>query len=331
MARPKTNKVINAKQKLIARLQDGLHRSGDRFFSNRAIADQFGVSYQTADRIVRELVKEGHLTRRRASGTYVAGRRSGYVGVQLIFDSRAQREGSFGARLLKLLRLRLRREGVDLSVAFCREDQSVKITSGRYPVLWESPATLANISHSGASALLLNHRAPPGLASLRVDSVAVDDYLGGACAAQLLKKRAPGRLPAMVIAGPRGDVRSDQRVSGFLAIATARVIHADSWYVEGAAAAARVVLEAKPAGVFACNDRLAQAVIIEASHRGISPPPLVGFDDAPIAEELHLTTIAIPWRELIDAASAVISRRLGQHAGTASHTLLAPRPIVRLT
>ena len=331
MARPRSERVEIAKQKLIARLQDGLHRSGDRFLSNRAIAGQFAVSYQTADRLVRELVDEGYLTRRAASGTYVAGRSAKRSGVQLIFDMRAQREGSFGARLMKLLHTRLRREGVDVRVNWSDAHVPIKIGPGRYPILWEAPATLTEIAGQGGSALLLNHRAPPGLAALRVDSVAVDDYLGGVCAAQLLMQRVNRKKSIMLIAGPRGDVRSELRMNGFLSVMRADVIHAASWYVEGATLAARAVMDASPAGVFTCNDRIAQAVIEEAHLRHISPPPLVGFDDAPIAETLHLTTIAIPWRELVDAVTSIVTRRMSAQLSTASHTLLAPRPIVRLT
>jgi DNA-binding Lrp family transcriptional regulator len=331
MARPRSHHVDTAKQKLIARLQDGLHRSGDRFLSNRAIAEQFDISYQTADRLVRELVDEGYLTRRAASGTYVAGRSSKRTGVQLIFDTRAQRESSFGSRLFRLLQTRLRREDIDVRVTWSNASEPIKVGPGRYPILWEAPATLAEIVEQGGSALLLNHRAPPGLAALRVDSVAVDDYLGGVCAAQLLMQRIHGKKPVMLIAGPRGDVRSEQRMGGFLSVLPASVVHAGSWYVEGAAHAARVTLDSSPAGVFTCNDRLAQAIIQEAKHRHTTPPPLVGFDDAPIAETMHLTTIAIPWRELVDAAMSIIARRMSAQLSTASHTLLAPRPIVRLT
>src|SRR5687768_2614513 len=93
MARPRSPHVELVKRKLIARLNDGLHRSGDRFFSIRAIASHYGISYQTADRLLRELVAAGHLERRHGSGTYLRGGRQSPVGVQLIFDRRARRPG----------------------------------------------------------------------------------------------------------------------------------------------------------------------------------------------------------------------------------------------
>src|SRR5690606_31690307 len=100
MARPRSEKVKQVKARLVARIHDGLHRPGDRFMSNRAIAEQFQISYQTADRLVRELCDEGLLVRRAQSGTYLPGERATRVGAQLVFHRRARRMGSFGARLL---------------------------------------------------------------------------------------------------------------------------------------------------------------------------------------------------------------------------------------
>jgi DNA-binding transcriptional regulator YhcF (GntR family) len=328
MARPRSQLVQTVKEKLIARLDGGLYRSGDRFMSNRAIAQQFEISYQTADRIVRELVEEGRLSRRAASGTYVAGKPSQRTGVQFIFNRRAQRKDSFGARLLNLLQQRLTREEIDCRTVFCDAHEVVKPSADRFAILWEAIGTMTSMSQIGQAALLLNHRPPPGLAALRIDSVQVDDFFGGACAGQLLMKRVTDRAKLIILAGPKGDARSDLRVAGFLSVCKARVVHAPSWYYESALPTAQVVLGHRPSAIFACNDRLAQAVL-ETGKQNV--PPIVGFDDAPIAEALHLTTIAIPWREVVDTATQIVIQRITQRGGTASHTLLMPRPIVRLT
>mgnify|MGYP003552026228 CR=1 FL=1 len=39
-------------------------------------------------------------------------------------------------------------------------------------------------------------------------------------------------------------------------------------------------------------------------------PPIVGFDDAPIAEQLNLTTIGLPWDEMLDGVIRTAKRRL---------------------
>jgi DNA-binding LacI/PurR family transcriptional regulator len=58
-------------------------------------------------------------------------------------------------------------------------------------------------------------------------------------------------------------------------------------------------------------------------------PRLVGFDDAPVAEELNLTTIAIPWDEVIGGAVEIIKRRLNGDTSAARQLIVTPRPVVR--
>lgn len=52
MARPRSEQTLLVKAKLIARLKDGFHPPGKRFFSNRALSMHFGISYQTAHRLI---------------------------------------------------------------------------------------------------------------------------------------------------------------------------------------------------------------------------------------------------------------------------------------
>jgi DNA-binding LacI/PurR family transcriptional regulator len=79
-------------------------------------------------------------------------------------------------------------------------------------------------------------------------------------------------------------------------------------------------------GVFCCNDRLAQAVLAFAADIGLLRPRVVGFDNAPVAERLNLTTIAIPWGEMV---AEIAGRRLAGDASTTRQVIVTPRPIVR--
>ncbi len=316
---------------LVARLNDGLHRPGDRFLSNRAVADQYGVSYQTADRLVRELVAAGLLERRPASGSYVPGRRMVLSGVQLIVHRRARRPQSFGARLLAELTTRLDRERLDWTIIWSGGRQ-VRVADDRYPVVWEDPASLRRLILARRPALLLNNRPPAGLDSLFIDSVSVDDFSGGACAAQLLVGARSSPLKLSVLSGPGDDPRSLARVAGFTSIANARVVPSPDWFFEGGSlVAARVIADGRD-GIFCCNDRLAEAIIRHCRATDQPTPPLVGFDDAPIAQSLGLTTIAIPWAEMVSAAMSVIARRLAGDTTTAAIAhIVATRPVVRRT
>jgi hypothetical protein len=332
MARPRTRHVNLVKQKLIARLGDGLHRPGDRFLSSRAIERQFQVSYQTADRLLRELQAEGRIQRRRASGSYVPGVSPRCIGVQLIFDRRARRAGSFGTRLLATLLHRLRRDKINLRQSWVESGQPTRVSADRYPILWESPATAILLASQRRRGLILHDRPPAGLGALLLDSISVDDFLGGACAAEIMAPRLPPKSRAAVFAGPREDYRSRQRVLGFQSIfPNSEVYNAKTWFLQDALPLAQTILRRKPAGIFGCNDRLAQAILHTQPQVDAPPPVLIGFDDAPIADALHLSTIAIPWEELAAAAVSIVARRLAGDSGSNSHLILLPKPIIRLT
>jgi len=57
----------------------------------------------------------------------------------------------------------------------------------------------------------------------------------------------------------------------------------------------------------------------------------VGFDNAPVAERLRLTTIGIPWATMVTQAVSVIAERLQGSTGSARLICLAHEPVMRLT
>jgi DNA-binding LacI/PurR family transcriptional regulator len=210
-------------------------------------------------------------------------------------------------------------------------DHESKPRRGYFPVIWEAPSVVEACLRARRPALLLNDRPQPGLSATYLDSVSIDDFSGGAGAAQLLMRSTGEEMRRLaVLAGPEADARSVARVGGFLSvIQSAEVIHAGSWYFEDGYRAAARVVEAGPAGVFCANDRLADAVRSWCADQGRQAPPLVGFDDAPVAEKIGLTTMAIPWDEFIAGAAELIKRRVGGDAGGARQLILTPRPVVR--
>lgn len=326
MARPRSDLTLLIKAKLIARLRDGFHAPGQRFFSNRALSSHFGVSYQTAHRLIQELVSEGWLERRAAAGTYVAGPAMTLNGAELLFHERAGREGSFGARLLAELKQGLELAGVDTRVTLSGDDGPDLVDSSRLPVLWDCPHAMVALASQRRFLVVLNDRPPPGLAAGFVDSVATDDFSGGVAAAELLET-VVNRRKLAVFAGPKQDRRSQQRVAGFLSHApNAVVVWAESWFAEEAARVAPRLAGNRFEGVFCCNDRLAEALLAAGTTAAV-----VGFDDAPVAEHLDLTTIAVPWAEIVAAAVDLVRGRLAGRTGAAAQLIFAPRPVMRGT
>ena len=325
MGRPRSEKTEGVRRSLLELLRDGYHLPGQRFYSGRSLARRYGVSYQTADRLIRELCCAGLIERRTGSGTYVAGVPERPRLAALIFNPRAERAGSFGERLLLDLTSRL--DALGLPWERGRDDRM----PGRnvLPVIWECPAILSRLVASRRPAILLNDRPPAGIAATWIDSVATDDFSGGVVAAELVRRHRVHRRPA-VFSGPSRDTRSRQRVSGFHSVfPRAHVVCAGTWDNRHASRKVPLLLRAKPDAIFCCNDRLAQAVQEKCLGSGTSPPVLVGFDDAPVSTRLHLTTVALPWHEIVEGAASLIRRRL---AGDRTHTvqlLYAPRPVMR--
>ena len=331
MARPPSEHVQVVKQKLIARLNDGLHRPGSRFMSNRAIAEQYQISYQTAHRLVTQLVDEGLLERRPRAGTYVAGEQHGFKRVHLLFNKRARRADSFGFRLMNCLKTALSDAGFQVQVSLLGNDETIKLSEKYYPIIWELPAMVQASIQWGGHALLLNERVEHGLSSLRIDSISVDDLLGGVMAAEMIASRLPQGCKCVIHADPRDDARSQARVQGFRKRLSARVVHAPTWYLDDASASVNRCMKLKPDAIFACNDRLAQAVLEYCKDKAVSLPMLIGFDDAPIAETLHLSSIAIPWKAFAESTLRLVKQRLDGDHSSGTDVILRPHPVMRLT
>ncbi|BCM88504.1 hypothetical protein IAD21_00337 [Abditibacteriota bacterium] len=328
MPRPRSQKVELVTQKLRTRLQAGVHRPGERFLSTRELESTFGISYQTAHRVLGELCGEGLLERRAGSGTFIPGGIVDLQGVQLIMNPRANIPKSFGARLLEDLTQRLDNDRISWKLSWT--DGTERVSRTRLPILWEAREALRECGASNRCALLLNDRPRPGLESALIDSVSIDDFSGGASAAGLLKNVAPRQSRFVVVTGPEEDSRSQDRRDGFLSVCEdARVVVAGSWFLEDGTKVAPTVVREGVDGIFCCNDRLAEAVWRWCETHECPLPPLIGFDNAPIAESLDLTTIAIPWDDMITGALDVVKKRLSGGGGAARQLILTPLPIIR--
>lgn len=327
MARPVSERVAALKRDLMGRIERGYLRPGDRFYSNRQLARQFGVSYQTADRLIRELRDAGALYRERGSGTYVSGRSQLPEAAELIFEERAWTPGSFGAYLLEQVEGRLGAAGLPYRVR--RGGEGVRLQCRTYPVIWECEAAVERLIRMGGFGMLLNRRSPPGSSASFLDTVEIDDYSGGVLAGEAMRRQWRVERPG-VFAGPRGDPRSRRRLEGFREVyPDADVVHSRSWHYEEALRRASRLLAFGGDGVFCANDRLAQAARLAYAAAGKPQPRLLGFDNAPIARREGLSSIAIPWLEFAEEVAGGIARRLAGDNGTARRVALAPRLLLR--
>lgn len=325
---PYSSRIQQVHDVLVIHLQSGQYRPGERFLSNRALADRYGVSYQTADRLLRGLVAQGLLERRAQSGTYVSGRFQSLEGVALVLHPRAARAGSFGAKLCATLSATLA-GAVSSDALKIFTDDNPQPPANYLLVVWDRPDLVSQWAEQGRRMILVNEQPGLGAVSQRIDSVLTDNVAGGALAADLLRRFVVDGSRFTILAGPRNDRRATDRVDGFIARQSARVVYAEDWFCDSGFAAASQVIETQAQGVFATNDRLAQGFVNYCSETGHQVPPIVGFDDAPVAESLELTTIAIPWQDLAAGVRRIVVQRLRGQDGAPVRQIYTPVPVLR--
>lgn len=328
MARRRRGEVDKIRASLRIMVSDEFRRAGQRFVSARYISQRFKVSYQTAHRLLTELEGDGFIIRRAGSGSFIAGHQNTLQSALLIFAKRAKRSGSFGDLLLRQLVSKLEAMELPFEVTF-GGIAPMQVREDVYPVLWESPRLMHDLSVDYRFSLVLHDKPPAGIGSLFTDSISVDDFSGGITAGQILSRYSP-RQP-VVIGGPGADARSQNRIDGFRQIfPTAQVIQAGTWFLSSAVQNIAVPLRSLQAdALFCCSDRLAQATLICYQKLKIPTPIIIGFDNAPVAETLSLSTIGIPWEEVARAAAAVIKKRLDGQTDHASAIVLPPVPVIR--
>ena len=328
MGRRPRGEIDGIRGTLRAMVSDEFRRAGQRFVSARYLSQRFQVSYQTAHRLLAELEGDGLIIRRAGSGSFIAGQKKTLRSALLIFARRAKRSGSFGDLLLRHLVLKMEAMELPFEVTFggiaprhIREDV--------YPVLWESPRLMHDLSADYRFSLVLHDKPPAGIGSLFTDSISVDDFSGGISAGQVLSRYSPRR--PVVIGGPASDKRSQSRIDGFRQIfPSAQVIGAGTWFFRSAVQNIAAPLSSVQAdAVFCCSDRLAEATLICYQKLQIPAPVVIGFDNAPVAETLGLSTIGIPWEEVARAATGVIKKRLDGRTDHASAIVLPLVPVIR--
>ena len=298
----RSQRIQSVVKALEERLSNRLYRPGDRFATARQVAEQYRISYQTAHRILADLAHRGLIERRPRGGSFIAGTSPKPTHVQLILHPRADNPQGFGGKLRQFLQQALD----DAGIACSQTDDSTTIQPSALPVIWECPQAVDQCVADHRPGILVNERPRPGWGSSLLDSISTDDFAGGAIAADTLLQGTASPQRFGILAGPVSDRRSDERIAGFLSrINDAVVTHADNWHRDAGRRAALKLLDTNLTGIFAANDRLAQGTVMTYHDNKQQPPLIVGYDDAPIAKQLGLTTIALPWHEI---AKAVVQR-----------------------
>lgn len=180
------------------------------------------------------------------------------------------------------------------------------------------------------------------------DSVSVDNQRGGAEAVRHLAARGHTRIG--LILPSEDSVPAAERKAGYvealrglgLAYDDALVVtaewdreqHGYTRYAGYRAMQRLLALEAPPTAVFAAADVMALGALRamrEAGLEGAAAPELVGFDDVASSAYVGLTTLRQPMYEMGKLAIEKLVRRIAAPDTPPSHTVFAPRLVVRET
>jgi DNA-binding LacI/PurR family transcriptional regulator len=132
------------------------------------------------------------------------------------------------------------------------------------------------------------------------------------------------------LAGYRDAVVRDATDWSTVAVAAG----ATSAVEEGAAMAAALLTRTpRPTGLLCMSDRLAEGALQSARRLGLRVPDdlsIIGFDDAPGAEALHLSTVRQPHRRKGELAARTLLDLVAQQHSEPGH-LLPTELIIRAT
>ncbi|WP_337099574.1 LacI family DNA-binding transcriptional regulator [Paenibacillus sp. YIM B09110] len=175
--------------------------------------------------------------------------------------------------------------------------------------------------------------------SVEVPSVVVNDYEGGAAAAEHFIALGHRRLA--VLAEQDSISSSRERVRGFRQAAEAASLSLDPALVlsssvnEGKTKALELLQRHdRPTAIFCCNDLLAIGALRAAKEIGLRIPQdcsIIGFDDTVLASvtDPPLTTIAQPIEQMGQIAVQLLVRNIGRRGEHPERIVLRPELSVR--
>ncbi|MDP5274071.1 LacI family DNA-binding transcriptional regulator [Chengkuizengella axinellae] len=181
------------------------------------------------------------------------------------------------------------------------------------------------------------------LPSLPVDTVLVDDYMGGYEATSHLISL--GHQKISIIAEDLKVMSSKERIRGYRQALEdhgmeydEEQIHVSDFTIEGGReVAATILAENNPAtAIFACNDLLAMGVIQAAREIGVEIPSdlsIIGFDNTILASlcDPPLTTIAQPIQDMGKQVVELLVKEIKQEKQSKQRVVLMPSLEVRNT
>ncbi|WP_309397925.1 GntR family transcriptional regulator [Cerasicoccus maritimus] len=320
MARTRSNRIKNILADLKERLNGGFCRPGNHFVSNRELAMRYGVSYQTAHRLISELVAEGYLHRVPSSGTYIAGAVPPPTSVALVFHPNCSKN-NFGGILLKQLETRLAQEQIDFEVV-----QSVSFDhyiEGKYNILWGQDYDLRKIPQYLQYSLMIDGEPKDGVNATFTDSISVDNHMAGQTCANILRRQHQAQN-VVVLAGQENNGHYQQQLEGFRSILPdCKVFHQSDWSLTAALDSIRELETDEIDAAFSVNNVGVNALQTKFG----ASLPIVAFGDGQSLAQAGINGIGIPWDGIADEAIRLFRLRSEGNTEPGRHCLINPEPL----
>ena len=330
------------------------------------IADRANVSIATVSRVFNSHPRVSETTRRRVARVaeelgyqpHASARSLARKNTQLIAAVVPMMTSFFFMEVLRGIQDRLDESAYDLLVYASRTLDGVDGQLGRAVQRGRSDGLFlvsTPITDARAAALTASRQAVVLVDSAHdaFDSVAIDNRRGGAEAVRHLAEQGHTRIG--LVLPVETSVPAQERRAGYADGLAAAGLDADDRLVVCATwdrdqdgytryagyCGMKTLLErfagdpaGRPTAVFVAADVMALGALRAAHEAGLTLPgdlQMVGFDDSASAAYVGLTTLAQPMVEMGTLATEKLLRRLRDPETPPSHTVFAPRLVVRET
>lgn len=322
MARTRSNRVHQIKAELVERLHSGFCRPGNHFVSNRELALRYGVSYQTAHRLICELVEEGWLHRVPSSGTYIAKAVPPPQEVAFVFHPNTSKN-NFGGKLLQHFQHRFGEAQIP-----SRTEHRISFNgyvSDCYNILWGQEYDLRNIPTTLQYSLMIDGNPEDGLNATFTDSISIDYEGVGEVCAQILRERLQSSR-VVVLAGLRSNGNYAKKLRGFRKVfRDCQVIYQSDWSLGSAMESIARLNRTEFDGAFSVNDTGMNALRTKFG----SSLPLVAYGDPENMAQSGVDGVAIPWETISDEAIRLFRLRSLGNIEMGRQLIIHPQPFDR--
>lgn len=356
IARANEPKYSQVKTEILARIQSGQLKPGDRLPSEAELMAEFGVSRHTIRQAIGDLETEGWLDRRHGSGTYVrqqpgAGRRAALVGVitthisEYIFPSiirgieRYLSERDYGVILLSTDNRR-EREPDCIKMAIGHNVSGLIIEPSQSALPNPDLAPYRELEDRGIPFVMINGVHP----GLTAPAVTLDDAAGVCRLVEHLTQLGHREIAAII---KSDDMQGLERERGMLeALGHHGITPRTEWICRYTSAEREsrpaefvqqlVSQQRRPTALLCYNDQIALQVLPVLKRAGLRVPEdisVVGYDDASLlaSADVQLTTVAHPQEEMGAKAAELLCEQMSGQASSRYSVHYLPRVVVRLS